>query len=65
MFLEVNIGEPPGGPVAFMSAKWQELCVQSVRDAERLGIDITLGIGPGWYPGDPPHLPSFLRRSGS
>jgi hypothetical protein len=48
VFLEVDIGEPPGGPVAFMSPKWQELFVQSVRDAERLGIDITLGIGPGW-----------------
>jgi hypothetical protein len=48
VFLEVDIDEPPGGPVAFMSPKWQELFVQSVRDAERLGIDITLGIGPGW-----------------
>jgi hypothetical protein len=48
VFLEVDIGEPPGGPVAFMSPKWQGLFVQSVRDAERLGIDITLGIGPGW-----------------
>ena len=48
IFLEVDIGEPPGGPVAFMSPKWQEIFVQSVRDAERLGIDISLGIGPGW-----------------
>ena len=49
IFLEVNIFEPPGdGPVAFMSPKWQELFVQSVRDAERLGINISLGIGPGW-----------------
>ena len=48
VFLEVDIGQPPGGPVAFMSPKWQELFVQSVRDAERLGIDISLGIGPGW-----------------
>jgi len=47
VFLEVDIG-PPAGPVAFMSPKWQELFVQSVRDAERLGIDISLGIGPGW-----------------
>ena len=31
-----------------MSPKWQELFVQTVRDAERLGIDISLGIGPGW-----------------
>ena len=48
IFLEVAIGEPPAGPIAFMSPKWQELFVQSVHDAERLGIDITLGIGPGW-----------------
>jgi hypothetical protein len=47
VFLEVDIGTPVG-PVAFMSPKWQELFVQAVRDAERLGIDITLGIGPGW-----------------
>jgi len=48
VFLEVDLEVPPGGPVAFMSPQWQELFVQSVRDAERLGIDITLGIGPGW-----------------
>ncbi|NBS53525.1 MAG: glycosyl hydrolase, partial [Spartobacteria bacterium] len=48
VFLEVDLGNPPGGPVAFMSPKWQELFVKTVRDAERLGLDITLGIGPGW-----------------
>jgi hypothetical protein len=47
VFLEVDIGMPKG-PVKFMSQPWQERFVQSVRDAERLGIDITLGIGPGW-----------------
>ena len=47
VFLEVDIGVPKG-PVAFMSPRWQELFVQAVHDAERLGIDITLGIGPGW-----------------
>jgi hypothetical protein len=48
VFLEVDIGGVPRGPVPFMSPQWQKLFVQSVRDAERLGIDITLGIGPGW-----------------
>jgi hypothetical protein len=48
VFLEVDLEDPPGGPVAFMSPKWQELFVQAIRDAERLGIDISLGIGPGW-----------------
>jgi hypothetical protein len=47
VFLEVDIGMPRG-PVKFMSEPWQERFVQAVRDAERLGIDITLGIGPGW-----------------
>ncbi len=47
VFLEVDIGIPRG-PVRWMTGPWQDLFVQAVRDAERLGIDITLGIGPGW-----------------
>ncbi len=47
VFLEVDVGVPKG-PVRWMTQPWQELFVQAVRDAERLGIDITLGIGPGW-----------------
>lgn len=47
VFLEVNVGVPRG-PVDFMSDQWQELFAHAVRDAERLGIDITLGSGPGW-----------------
>jgi hypothetical protein len=47
IFLEVNVGVPRG-PVDFMSDKWQDLFVNAVRQAERLGIEITLGSGPGW-----------------
>ena len=47
VFLEVNVGVPRG-PVDFMSDQWQNLFVNAVRHAERLGIDITLGAGPGW-----------------
>ncbi len=47
VFLEVNIGVPRG-PVDFMSDSWQELFAHAVHHAERLGIDITLGAGPGW-----------------
>ncbi len=47
VFLEVNVGVPRG-PVDFMGEKWQDLFVHAVREAERLGIDITLGAGPGW-----------------
>jgi len=47
IFLEVGIGVPRG-PVDFMSEEWQNLYVHAVREAERLGIKILLGAGPGW-----------------
>ena len=47
IFLEVGIGVPRGS-VDFMSEEWQELYVHAVREAERLGIKILLGAGPGW-----------------
>ncbi len=47
VFLEVNVGVPRG-PVDFMSDEWQGLFANAVHHAERLGIDITLGAGPGW-----------------
>ena len=47
IFLEVNIGIPRG-PVDFMSPHWQELFTDAVHEADRLGIQIALGSGPGW-----------------
>ncbi|MDB5003993.1 MAG: acetyl xylan esterase [Mucilaginibacter sp.] len=47
IFLEVNVGIPRG-PVDFLSDQWQEMFKYAVRESERLGIEITLGIGPGW-----------------
>ncbi len=47
IFLEVNVGMPRG-PVDFMSEEWQDLFAHAVHEAERLGIDITVGSGPGW-----------------
>lgn len=47
IFLEVGIGIPRG-PVDFMSEEWQDLFVHAVREAERLGIKILMGAGPGW-----------------
>lgn len=47
LFLEVDAGVPRG-PVKFMSDEWQNLFANAVHHAERLGIDITLGAGPGW-----------------
>lgn len=47
LFLEVNVGIPRG-PVDFLSQEWQDLFSHIVRESERLGIAITLGVGPGW-----------------
>ncbi len=47
VFLEVDVGVPRG-PVKFMSDQWQDCFANVVHHAERLGIDITLGAGPGW-----------------
>jgi len=47
IFLEVNVGIPRG-KVDFLSDEWQDLFKHAVKEAERLGIEITLGIGPGW-----------------
>lgn len=46
-FLEVNVGIPRG-KVDFLSEAWQDIFTHAVRESERLGIEITLGIGPGW-----------------
>lgn len=47
IFLEVNVGVPRG-QVDFLSEQWVSLFVHAEKEARRLGIEITLGIGPGW-----------------
>lgn len=47
VFLEVNVGIPRG-KVDFLSKEWLELFKHAEKEAERLGINITLGLGPGW-----------------
>ncbi|MEO9021348.1 MAG: glycosyl hydrolase [Ginsengibacter sp.] len=47
IFLEVNVGIPRG-PVDFLSDQWYELFKYAENEAERLGIEMTLGVGPGW-----------------
>ncbi len=47
LFLEVNIGVPKG-PVEFMTDEWKDNFAHAVREADRLGIEIILGTGPGW-----------------
>ncbi len=57
IFLEVNVGVPRG-KVDFLSEEWQELFKHAVREGERLGIEITLGAGPGWTGSGGPWVPA-------
>jgi hypothetical protein len=47
LFLEVNVGVPRG-KVDMLGPEWQDLHAHAVREAERLGIRIIMGSGPGW-----------------
>ncbi|MBL9217505.1 MAG: hypothetical protein JNG82_03390 [Opitutaceae bacterium] len=47
IFLEVDLGQPRG-PVGFMTPAWREHFAHAVHEAERLGIEVALGSGPGW-----------------
>ncbi|MBS1700800.1 MAG: hypothetical protein JST12_04000 [Armatimonadetes bacterium] len=47
IFLEVNIGIPRG-PVQYMSPEWKSMVGYAIDEADRLGMQISLGTGPGW-----------------
>lgn len=47
VFLEVNVGIPRG-KVNFLSDEWKDCFRHAVKECQRLGISMILGIGPGW-----------------
>ncbi|MBS1805178.1 MAG: hypothetical protein JST28_17595 [Acidobacteria bacterium] len=47
VYLEVNIGIPPG-PVKFMSEPWQQMVADAFGYADSLGLEMALGAGAGW-----------------
>ncbi|MCC7376462.1 MAG: hypothetical protein IT581_17515 [Verrucomicrobiales bacterium] len=47
ILMEVDVGIPRG-PKRFMSQEWRSLFRHAAREAERLGLEITLNAGPGW-----------------
>ena len=57
IFLEVNLGVPRG-PVDFLSEQWYDLFKHGVDECKRLGINMTLGIGPGWTGSGGPWVPA-------
>ncbi len=46
----------PAGPV-FGSRKWKELFLHALKEADRLGLEISLNIQSGWNPGGPSVTP--------
>ncbi len=48
LILEVEGGRVPRGPVEFLSPKWLELFGYAIAEADRLGIEVAVGTGPGW-----------------
>lgn len=47
IFLEVDLGLPKG-PVRYMSPEWRSMVGYAAREADRLGLALALGTGPGW-----------------
>ncbi len=49
------------GPV-FMSHQWMELYKHAVREAERIGIELSVNVQSGWNPGAPTITPEFAMK---
>jgi len=51
----------PAGPV-FMSPEWMELYKHAVKEADRIGIELSVNLGSGWNPGGPSITPEFAMK---
>jgi hypothetical protein len=51
----------PAGPV-FMSPKWMELYKYAVKEADRIGIELSVNVQSGWNPGAPSITPEFAMK---
>jgi len=51
----------PAGPV-FMSPAWMELYKHAVKEADRVGIELSVNLGSGWNPGGPSITPEFAMK---
>ncbi len=52
----------PAGPV-FMSPAWMELYKHAVREADRIGIELSVNAQSGWNPGGPSITPEFAMKN--
>lgn len=56
ILMEVDVGVP-AGPVRFMGPEWRSLFKHAVREAERLGLEVCVNVGPGWTGSGGPWVP--------
>ncbi len=49
------------GPV-FMSPEWMELYKHAVKEADRVGIELSVNVQSGWNPGAPSITPEFAMK---
>ncbi|MCI0492546.1 MAG: discoidin domain-containing protein, partial [Planctomycetes bacterium] len=54
-------GPMPAGP-KFMSAEWLELVRHALREADRLGIEVSINLCSGWDAGGPWITPEFAAK---
>jgi len=51
----------PAGPM-FTTSAWRELFVHAVKEADRLGLELSLSIQSGWNLGGPPVTPEMAAK---
>jgi hypothetical protein len=51
----------PAGPV-FMSPEWMELYKHAVKEADRIGIELSVNVQSGWNPGAPTITPEYAMK---
>ena len=59
-FNEITM-KPEAGPV-FLSPEWMELFKHAVREADRVGIALTVNVSSGWNPGGPYVTPEHALK---
>lgn len=61
-FYGQSISKTAAGPV-FMSNEWMELYKHTIREADRLGLEISMNLQSGWNPGAPCVTPKDAAKT--
>lgn len=56
-----DVSDSPSGPI-YLSKGWIELYQHAVREAQRVGLEISVNAGSGWNPGGPFITPEYALK---